>query len=42
MIFHVQQIDSKSVLFDIVSNTAAIGSLNVCWKETILILSLDI
>merc|ERR1712131_218355 len=32
MIFHVQQIDSKSVLFDIVSNTAAIGSLNVCWK----------
>ena len=42
MIFHVQQIDSKSVLFDIVSNTAAIGSLNVCWKEPILILSLDI
>jgi len=27
-----EQIDSKSVLFDIVSNTAAIGSLNVCWK----------
>lgn len=32
MMFHLQQIDSKSVLFDIVSNTAAIGSLNVCWK----------
>ena len=38
MIFHLQQIDSKSVLFDIVSNTAVIGSLNVCWKEPIFIL----